>query len=61
MRLNNKMTRGKIDHILSWASAIKAKYVWTDADAKLEEFLKSYRKEIVKELNNRDYFKDLNI
>jgi hypothetical protein len=43
-KINKKMTRGKIDHILSWVAALKAKYIWNSRDQEVENFLKGYKK-----------------
>ena len=42
-KMNEKMTRGKIEHILAWSSCVRAAgFQWTKNDAKLELFLKIY-------------------
>jgi hypothetical protein len=48
MKMNNKMTKGKLDHILSWASVVKAHCVWTKLDRDLEKFLKGCLKKIAR-------------
>ena len=48
---NNKMTRGKIDHLISWGQFIRTnkKDSWTAWDEILLNFLREYRKEVTLE------------
>ena len=48
MKMNDRWTARKIEHILSWIGAIKAKYVWTETDKQLEDFLKDYQRYLSK-------------
>lgn len=41
-----KLTRRKIEHILDWARAVKAKYIWNGVDQKLENYLRELKRKL---------------